>query len=84
MMEVFVENSILRSVPAQCTFSALTKIVSGSFTQESVADQASRTVGRSKVPMGDLRMVARQLPREDPHKVGAKVTLVVTKGGGDS
>ena len=84
MMEVVVQNSTLRSVPAQCTFSALTKIVSGSSTQESVADQASQTVGRSKVPVGDHRMVARQLPRVDPPKVVAVVAPLSTREGVDS
>ena len=84
VMEVIVGNSIQRCAPAQCTFSVLTKIVSGSSTQESVADQASQTVGRSKVPMGDHRMVARQLPRVDPPKVVAVVAPMATREGVDS
>ena len=80
VMEVIVGNSIQRCAPAQCTFSVLTKIVSGSSTQESVADQVSQTVGRSKVPAVDPRMVARELPRVvDPRKVVPKVAPMATR-----
>ena len=89
MMEVTAENSILRSVPAQCTFSALTKIVSGSFIQENVEDQVNQIVGRSRVHAGGPSVVvARELHRvghlKEVPNVVPKVAIMATREGVDS
>ena len=52
-MVVAMESSTLKSAPAHCIFSALTKTVSGSYIPESVEDLANLITGKFRVPVVD-------------------------------